>query len=120
LPLTVVVLVGIGLSGLQRSGHLHVFEVRLNRLGVRSCELAEELDGLIGLSELFMEHAILLLEFLDQSHLGVIVLNRFVRYVGGLARVLEGVDVLLNIHIAWVQTGDHQAVAISTQAVPEE
>ena len=67
-----------------------------------------------------MQKLILLLQLFDQAHLRVIILDWLIRYVARLARILQSTNVLFDEHVTRVQAGDHQAVGVATQGVPEE
>lgn len=105
---------------LRSARHLHVLKVLLDSFGVASGQLREELDGLIGLGQLLVDQTVLLLELFDKTHLGVVVLHWLVRNVASLTRILECVNVFLDVQIARVQTSDHQAVAVTAQTMPQQ
>ena len=67
-----------------------------------------------------MQKLVLLLQLLDEAHLRVIILDWLIRYVARLARILQSANVLFKKHVTRVQAGDHQAVGVATQGVPEE
>lgn len=61
-----------------------------------------------------MEKFVLLFQLLDEAHLRVIILDWLIRYVARLTRVLQSANILFDKHVAWVQTGNHQAVGVAT------
>ncbi len=67
-----------------------------------------------------MQKLVLFLQLFDETHLRVIILNGLIRYVARLARILQSTNVLFDIHVTWVQAGDHQAVGVATEGMPEE
>jgi hypothetical protein len=67
-----------------------------------------------------MQKLILLLQLLYEAHLRVIILDWLIRYVARLASILQSANVLFNKHVTRVQAGDHQAIRVSAQGMPEE
>jgi len=67
-----------------------------------------------------MEKLVLLLQLLDEAHLRVIILDWLIRNVARLAGILQSANVFFDKHVTWVQAGDHQAVGVTTQGMPEE
>lgn len=74
--------------------HPYILQIRLNDLGI---QLAQELYGFICLNQLLIQQLVFLLKLLNQAHLRILVFNGLVRYVAGLARILEGIDVFFNV-----------------------
>jgi len=67
-----------------------------------------------------MEKFVLLLQLLDEAHLRVIILDWLIRNIACLARILQSANVFFDKHVARVQAGNHQAVGVATQGMPEE
>lgn len=84
---------------------MYISKVLLDSLGVAASDLTQELDCVVGLGELVGKRLVFPLELLDQAALGVVVPGGFVGDEGGLAGVLEGAQVLLQVEVAGVQAG---------------
>jgi len=96
------------------------FEVGLQILRVLVRQLAQEVDSLVGLCQLLGQPSNLLFQQLDLASLRVIVPDGLVRDVARLTSILHGADVLLNLGIARIEAGNHQAVAVASQALPQQ
>ena len=83
-------------------------------------ERAEEVDGFVGVGELFGEDLHLPLEVCDLLRLGVLVLDRLVRNEASLGRVTQSRQVLVHLRVARVQASEHQRVAVSAERLPQQ
>ena len=82
------------------------------------CQLAQEVDRLVCLNQLLGELANLIFQRFDLAGLWVIVLNGLVGDVACLTGILHGADVLINLGVARIETGNHKAIAVASQALP--
>jgi len=99
----------------------------LERLGIcgleRSCsgvKAAQVLDVVVGRLEFMLQPRHLVLELVDQHHLGVLVLQRNVGNITGLHRVVQGGDILFQELVRGRQTSDHQGERVASQRLLEQ
>ena len=83
-------------------------------------QLAQEVDRLVCLGQLFGEPANLLFQLFDLASLWVIVPDGLVRDVACLTSILHGADVLVNLGVARIEAGNHKAVAVASQTLPQQ
>ena len=86
-------------------------------MGILLGQFTQEIYGLICLEEFLSELIDLVLEHLDLPDFGVIISDRLIRDLAGLTCILHGADILFDVGIARVQTGDHQAIAVASETL---
>ncbi len=94
--------------------------IHLHQLRIAPRDLRQELNRLIRLCKLLSEHPILHFQVLNELIPRVLIPHRLVRYIGGPSRILEGAYVLIQVGVAGVETGNHQAVGVAAQTLLEE
>ena len=72
----------------------------------------------MSLSEFFIQQLVFLLKFFDQTHLRVLIFYGFIRDIARFTCILQCIDVFVNVHVARIQTSNHQAVGVAAQTVP--
>lgn len=94
--------------------HREFLDVVSDGLGARARELTQELYSLVGLAQLLSEHLNLGFQHLNHPALGVVIAHWLVRDKGSFRRILERVQVFVNVGVTGIQAGNHQTKTVSS------